>query len=88
MYSAQTLTSTALEVEGAESIPHISSMDMLVDASVLLESLKLVDSRNCFRGGCLLLLPVANPVPLIFLQSAPNKLSCSVAAQILYKLDL
>lgn len=77
------LTSTALEVEGAaaESTPQSSSIDMAVDASVLFESLKLVDSTNCFLEGSLLLLPVANPCPLIFLQSAPNKLSCSAAME-------
>lgn len=75
-------TSIGLEVEGtdAESTPHSSSIDTFVDASVLFESLKLVDSTNCFRGS-LLLLPVANPCPLIFLQSAPNKFSCSAAVE-------
>lgn len=71
------LTSAALEVEGteAESTAPRSSTDMLVDASVLFESLGL-DSTNCFREGCLLPLPDANTCPLIFLQSVPIKFSC------------
>lgn len=72
------LTSAALEVEGmeAESTAQISSMEILVDASVLLESLRLDESKNCFREDGLLL-PDANTCPLIFLQSDPNTLSCS-----------
>ena len=74
------LTSAALEVDGieAESTTQSSSMDIFADASVLFESLKLVESINCFRVGCLLLLPTANPCPLTFLQSGPNKLSCMI----------
>lgn len=72
------LASTALEVEGtvAESTAQSSSIEILVDASVLLESLKFVDSMNCFREDCMILLPDANTCPLILLQSVPNKLSC------------
>lgn len=71
------LTSAALEVDGtaAESTAERSSIDILVDASVLLESLNVVDSMNGFRHGCLLMLPDANTCPLIFLQSVPNRLS-------------
>lgn len=74
----KSLASTALEVEGtmAESTALSSSIEILVDASVLLESLKLVDSMNCFREDCMILLPEANTCPLILLQSVPNKLSC------------
>jgi hypothetical protein len=73
------LASAALEVEGtaAESTAESSSTDILVDASVLLESHRLVESKNCFREGCLILVPDANTCPLIVLQSVPNKLSCS-----------
>lgn len=73
------LASAALEVEGtaAESTAERSSTDILVDASVLLESLRLVESINCFRDGCLILVPDANTCPLIVLQSVPNKLSYS-----------
>lgn len=73
------LASAALEVEGtpAESTAESSSTDILVDASMLLESLRLVESINCFREGCLILVPDANTCPLIVLQSVPNKPSCS-----------
>lgn len=73
-----TLTSAALEVDGidAESTAPNSSTDRLADASVLLESLKLVESKNCFLAGCLLLLPDVNTCPLIFLRSAPSN-SCN-----------
>jgi hypothetical protein len=66
-------------VEGtaAESTAERSSTDILVDASVLLESLRLVESINCFRDGCLILVPDANTCPLIVLQSVPNILSYS-----------
>ena len=72
------LASAALEVEGteAESTAQSSSIDKLVEASVLLESLRLVESKNCFREGCLILFPGANTCPLIPLHSVPNKLSC------------
>jgi len=72
-----TFTSAALEVEGTEpeSTTPSSSTDMLVDASVLFESLGL-ESINGFRDCCLLPLPEANTCPLMFLQSEPNTLSC------------
>lgn len=71
------LTSAALEVDGAaaESTAESSSMVILVDASVLFESLKL-GSMNGFRHGCLLMPPDDNTCPFIFLQSDPNRLSC------------
>lgn len=75
----KSLTSVTLEVEGmeAESTAQSSSIDKLVDASVLLESLKLGESIKCFRAGCLLLPPGANTCPFIFLNSAPKVLSFS-----------
>jgi hypothetical protein len=60
----------------AESTAENSSTDKLVDTSVLLDSLKLPGSMNCFLDGCLVLLPDARICPLIFLQSDPNKFSC------------
>ena len=81
------LTSAALEVDGieAESTTQSSSIDIFADASVLFESLKLVESINCFRVGCLLLLPTANPCPLTFLQSGPNKLSCIIVLKSIFR---
>lgn len=67
----QVLTSPALEVDGieVESTTPSSSTERFEDASALLESDKLADSRNCFLTGCLLLLPDVNICPLMFLIS-------------------
>ena len=87
------LTSPALEVEGkeAESTAQISSMEILVDASVLLESLRFDESINCFREDGLML-PDPNTCPLIFLQSVPNTLSCKIkikkSMRIRFRLEL
>lgn len=72
------LTSDVLEVDGtaAESTAERSSIDMLVDASVLFVSLT-VGSMNGFRPCCLLMPLDTSTCPLMFLQSVPNKLSCS-----------
>nr|GMD24459.1 PH, RCC1 and FYVE domains-containing protein 1 [Ipomoea batatas] len=61
-----------------ESTPPSSSMDKPADASVLLESLKLVVSKECFRPGCLLVLPDVRTCPLMFLSSEP-KSSCFIS---------
>lgn len=73
------LTAAAQEVEGTltDSTTGKSSMARLVEASVLLESLKLGGSVNCLREGSLPLLPYANSCPLIFLTSDPTD-SCKV----------
>lgn len=73
------LASAALEVDGmeAESTALRSSTDKLVDASVLFDSLMPAGSMNCFLVGCLVPPPDAKICPLIFLQSAPDILSCS-----------
>lgn len=70
------VTSMGLEVEDpqGESTAPSSSKDKLVDASVLLESVKVV-SKNSFRAGCLLLDSDVGTCPLTFLMSAPSN-SC------------
>lgn len=76
-YWGSILTSATLDVEGraAESTALKSSTDKLVEASVLLELLKLEESIICFLEGSLLLLPDVNNCPLLFLGSVPNN-SC------------
>lgn len=74
------LTSVTLDVllGIAELTAESSSREILVDASALLVSLKLIESRHGLRAGCCLLLADDNICIFIFFQSTVDELSCLV----------